>query len=133
VADLAALIRHTVTNLIPIRREVRDAEGHWRSLEIRPYRTTDNRIEGAVVALPDIDSLKRTEDYLKQIIDHMPTCLLALDGELNVLLANSTFCSEFHVSQTDTVGRPFYRLGNDQWNIPQSDNCWRRSCRKRRW
>ncbi|HEX3941144.1 MAG TPA: PAS domain S-box protein, partial [Acidobacteriaceae bacterium] len=91
----------------------------WRSLEIRPYRTTDNRIEGAVVALPDIDSVKRAEDYLKQIIDNMPTCLLALDGELNVLLANSTFCSEFHVSQADTVGRPFYRLGNEQWNIPQ--------------
>ena len=119
VSDLAKLIRHTITNLTPIQREVQDVEGHWRSLEIRPYRTTDNRIEGAVVALPDIDRLKHTEDYLKQIIDNMPVSLLVLDGELKVLLANSTFCSEFHVSQTDTVGRPFYQLGNEQWNIPQ--------------
>ena len=111
VPDLAKLIRHTITNLSPIQREVQDVEGHWRSLEIRPYRTTDNRIEGAVVALPDIDRLKHTEDYLKQIIDNMPVSLLVLDGELKVLLANSTFCSEFHVSQTDTVGRHFYRLG----------------------
>ena len=119
VPDLAKLIRHTITNLSPIQREVQDVEGHWRSLEIRPYRTADNRIEGAVVALPDIDRLKHTEDYLKQIIDNMPVSLLVLDGELKVLLANSTFCSEFHVSQTDTVGRHFYRLGNEQWNIPQ--------------
>ena len=119
VPDLAKLIRHTITNLSPIQREVQDVEGHWRSLEIRPYRRADNRIEGAVVALPDIDRLKHTEDYLKQIIDNMPVSLLVLDGELKVLLANSTFCSEFHVSQTDTVGRHFYRLGNEQWNIPQ--------------
>ena len=118
-SDLAKLIRQTIANLTPIQREVQDVEGRWRSLEIRPYRTADNRIEGAVVALPDIDRLKHTEDYLKQIIDNIPSCVLVLDGELKVLLANSTFCSEFRVSQTDTVGRQFYRLGNEQWNIPR--------------
>ncbi len=118
IPDLAKLIQATIANLTPIQHEVRDTEGHWRSLEIRPYRTADNRIEGAVLALPDIDRLKHTEDYLKQIIDNVPVCLLVLDGALNVLLANGTFCSEFHVSQTDTLGKPFYDLGNRQWNIP---------------
>ena len=70
------------------------------------------------MALPDIDRLKHTEEYLKQIIDNMPVSLLVLDGELKVLLANSTFCSEFHVSQTDTVGRHFYRL-----EIPGTSSC----------
>lgn len=115
--DLAKLIRQTVNDLIPIQREVQDAEGHWRSLEIRPYRTADNRIEGAVLALPDIDRLKHAEEYLKQIIDNVPASLLVLDGELKVLLANSTFCSEFRVSQTETVGKLLYHLGNQQWNI----------------
>lgn len=119
IPDLAKLIRQTVNDLIPIQREVQDAEGRWRSLEIRPYRTVDNRIEGAVLALTDIDRLKHTEEYLKQIIENVPTCLLVLDGELKVLLANSTFCSEFHVSQVDTVGKPLYQLGNQQWNIVQ--------------
>jgi len=118
VPDLAKLIQATIANLTPVQREVGDAEGHWRSLEIRPYRTADNRIEGAVLALPDIDRLKHNEEYLKQILDNVPTCLLVLDGELKVRLANSAFCSEFHVSQTDTVGKPFYDLGNRQWNIP---------------
>jgi PAS domain S-box-containing protein len=76
-------------------------------------------IEGAVLALPDIDRLKHAEEYLKQIIDNVPTCVLVLDGELKVLMANSTFCSEFHVSQTDTVGKLLYHLGNQQWNIPR--------------
>jgi two-component system, chemotaxis family, CheB/CheR fusion protein len=55
---------------------------------------------------------------LKQIIDNVPTCLLVLDGDLKVRLANSAFCSEFEVSQADTVGRLLYHLGNQQWNIP---------------
>ncbi|HTV53947.1 MAG TPA: chemotaxis protein CheB, partial [Terriglobia bacterium] len=109
--DLATLIRQTISNLVPIQREVQDAGGHWRSLEIRPYRTADNRIEGAVLALPDIDRLKHAEEYLKQIIDNVPTCLLVLDGELKVLLANSIFCSAFHVSPADTVGKSLYHLG----------------------
>ena len=42
--------------------EVQDRQGHWFRLQIRPYRTLDNRIDGAVVALVDIDSIKRAFD-----------------------------------------------------------------------
>jgi two-component system CheB/CheR fusion protein len=37
-------------------REVRDKEGRRYSLRIRPYRTTDNKIDGAVLTLVDIES-----------------------------------------------------------------------------
>ncbi len=119
VPDLAKLIQQTVSSLTTIEREVQDAEGRWRSLEIRPYRTADNRIEGAILALPDIDRLKHNEQYLKQIIDNVTNPLLVLDVDLKVLLVNGTFCTTFHVSQAETEGRPFYRLGNGQWNIPR--------------
>jgi two-component system CheB/CheR fusion protein len=119
VPDLAKLIQGTVANLTTTQREVQDAEGRWRSLEIRPYRTADNRIEGAVLALPDIDSQKHSEQYLKQIIENVPNPLLVLDGELKILLANLTFCRTFHVSQAETEGQILYHLGNEQWNIPK--------------
>ena len=47
-------------------REVQDRDGRWHLLRIRPYRTLDNRIEGAVVVLVDIDNLKRGQLALKQ-------------------------------------------------------------------
>jgi two-component system CheB/CheR fusion protein len=119
VPDLTRLIQHTVANLVSTEREVQDASGRWRSLEIRPYRTADNRIEGAIIALPDIDRLKHSEQYLKQIIDNIPTPLLVLDADLEILLANLTFCTTFKVSQANTTGQLLYRLGNEQWNIPQ--------------
>lgn len=37
----------------------------WFSLRLRPYRTLDDRIEGAVLALVDIDSIKSTEQSLR--------------------------------------------------------------------
>jgi two-component system CheB/CheR fusion protein len=119
VPDLAKLIEHTVANLASTEREVKDTNGRWRSLEIRPYRTSDNRIEGTIVTLPDIDRLKHSEQYLKQIIDNVPNPLLVLDSELKILLANHTFCTTFQVSQADTTGQLLYRLGNEQWNIPK--------------
>jgi two-component system, chemotaxis family, CheB/CheR fusion protein len=119
IPDLTKIIEYTVAHLVTTEREVQDASGRWRSLEIRPYKTADNRIEGAIIALPDIDRIKNSEQYLKQIIDNVPNPLLVLDAELNITLTNLSFCRAFGVSQAETAGQPLYRLGNEQWNIPQ--------------
>ena len=34
-------------------------EGRWYSLRVHPYRTLDNKIDGAVIVLVDIDQRKR--------------------------------------------------------------------------
>jgi hypothetical protein len=34
-------------------REVRDHDGRWYLLRVHPYRTADNKIDGAVVLLLD--------------------------------------------------------------------------------
>jgi chemotaxis response regulator CheB len=36
-------------------RKVRDREGREYSLRVRPYRTTDNKIDGAVITLVDLE------------------------------------------------------------------------------
>jgi len=40
--------------------EVQDSRGDWRLLRIRAYRTSDGEIDGAIVAVLDIDVLKRS-------------------------------------------------------------------------
>src|SRR6185503_14918357 len=39
--------------------ETIDRDGHWYRLQIRPYATVDSRIDGAVISIVDVDSLKR--------------------------------------------------------------------------
>ncbi|MBA3916845.1 MAG: PAS domain-containing protein [Acidobacteriales bacterium] len=63
--NLGQLIAGVVDTLIPIEREIQDREGHWYSLQIRPYRTTDDKIDGAVIVLSDIDDAKKVSEILE--------------------------------------------------------------------
>ena len=57
--ELSALITNAIETVTQIEREVQDKQGHWYLLRVRPYKSADNRIDGAVVALFDIDAAKR--------------------------------------------------------------------------
>jgi two-component system, chemotaxis family, CheB/CheR fusion protein len=59
VPALDNLLREVIGTLNGREREVRDIEGRLYSLRIRPYRTADNKIDGAVLTLVDIDSGKK--------------------------------------------------------------------------
>jgi len=48
-------LREVIETLITRERKVTDKEGRPYSLRVRPYRTTDNKIDGAVITLVDID------------------------------------------------------------------------------
>jgi len=63
VADLDHQITEVIETMVVRESEVQDRDGRWYRLQIRPYKTTDNRIDGAILSLFDIDSLK---DLLKQ-------------------------------------------------------------------
>lgn len=45
-------------SLTPKDIEAQDKQGHWWSVRIRPYKTTDHKIDGAVIAVVDIDAIK---------------------------------------------------------------------------
>lgn len=62
--DLEQKVAEVVESMGVTQTEVQDRGGHWYRLQVRPYRTIDNKIEGAVIALLDIDSLKRGLDEI---------------------------------------------------------------------
>jgi two-component system CheB/CheR fusion protein len=55
IPDLERLLRQVIETLGARERNVRDKQGRAYSLRVRPYRTTDNKIDGAVLTLVDID------------------------------------------------------------------------------
>jgi two-component system CheB/CheR fusion protein len=57
--DLLALISETIDSVSPVERTVQDDKGEAYLLRIRPYKTPDNRIDGAVIALFDLDAARR--------------------------------------------------------------------------
>lgn len=55
---LDAALNEALQELRPVEREVRDLSGRWYVLWARAYQTSENRIEGAVLAFQDIHHLK---------------------------------------------------------------------------
>ena len=53
-ANLSQLVAETIESVTPAERTVQDKEGKTFVLRIRPYKSPDNRIDGAVLALFDV-------------------------------------------------------------------------------
>ena len=66
VPDLEAMIGEAIESVTTHEREVRDRNDRWYLLRIRPYRTFENKIDGAVMMLVDIDNLKRAEHAIRE-------------------------------------------------------------------
>src|SRR6202034_4210972 len=62
---LAADIREVLESLVPKELEVQTHSGDWYLLRIRPYRTLENVIEGAVITFTDISILKKAQMALR--------------------------------------------------------------------
>jgi two-component system CheB/CheR fusion protein len=58
VSNLDRQIAEVIETVAVKESEVQDREGRWYRMQIRPYKTTDNRIDGAILSLVDIDALK---------------------------------------------------------------------------
>ncbi len=66
LSNVRELLTDAIDSVTPRELEVQDRQGRWYLLRIRPYRTLDNRIDGAVLALVDIDLLKQSQDVLQR-------------------------------------------------------------------
>ena len=124
VPDLGEVIARVIGTLKGAEREVRDLDGCWYLMHIRPYRTGENKIDGAVIIYYDIDARKRAGEqsealrrYAEAIVETVREPLLVLDERLRVLTANRAFYDSFGTSQGDTIGRALFELGNGQWDI----------------
>jgi two-component system CheB/CheR fusion protein len=58
IPDLEEILHDVIDTLRSRERDVTDKEGREYSLRVRPYRTTDNKIDGAVITLVDLDGKK---------------------------------------------------------------------------
>jgi two-component system, chemotaxis family, CheB/CheR fusion protein len=82
----------------PLEAEVQDRQGKWKYLRVLPYRAK-KQIEGVVLTLVDIDSLKQTQESLAAAVRHRETFLATLSHELRNPL--SALLSATHVLEAE--------------------------------
>ena len=126
IVDLESLSAEVMASLDEQEIEVRDQENCWQSLRVRPYMTLDGKVDGAVLILVGIDSLKQSEkavitarDYAENTIETVREPLLVLDDELRVMSVNRAFYRVFGLAPADAVGKYIYELDDSQWDIPR--------------
>ncbi len=123
--DLLGYAQGVLDTLVPFEREVRTYRGAWYLARIQPYRTLDNMIDGVVLTFTNISQRVAAEmavtdarELAEGIVNTVREPLIVLDADLQVVTASRSFYRYFQTREEETVGRPIYQLGNNQWNIP---------------
>ena len=124
VPHLDQMIIEVMETIEAMETEVQDGDGRWYRLQIRPYKTNDNRIDGALLCLMDIDTLKRAQqdaewgrEYSAGIVEAVQVPLVVLDHDLLVQSANEAFYDLFQVPRERTEGASLYSLLDGQLDV----------------
>jgi len=103
ISDVGRPVRHIVSNLVgydslvadaqavldtltPKEVEVETTEGKWYTMRIRPYRTLDNVIEGAVITFFDITATKNAQEMLKRANEQLRLAIVVRDAQDAILM-----------------------------------------------
>lgn len=119
-------LTQVIQKLVPREAEVQTITGQWYSMRIMPYRTTDNRIDGAVLTFTSIDEQKKVQEKLKTsicegehawelvraIFDMNSDPMVALDDHNKMVVANMAFTRLMHISQKNIIGLDLFSIQN---------------------
>jgi two-component system CheB/CheR fusion protein len=124
VPDLDSLVSEVSGNGSLVEREVQGRDGHWYSLRMRPYRTAENKIDGVLMALMDIDVMKRGLDQARLSLDDAVTArdlsanLLDMSGALIVILDPAGRIIAFNRASQERSGYSFREVeGRMFWDF----------------
>jgi two-component system CheB/CheR fusion protein len=122
----AKLVAEVIDTLQTRELDVKDKDDHWWSVRIRPYKTTDNKIDGAVIALLDVDLLKTSAEQIRRgralaetVVNAVRRPLVVLDKDLVVQQANDAFLKTFKTSADEVLYHRIYEVNDGEWSNPK--------------
>jgi two-component system, chemotaxis family, CheB/CheR fusion protein len=83
IEEFSELLVRAINQGVELEKQVKSSEGRSYWLRLRPYRTEDGAVDGAVVILIDIETLAQTQESLRKRIAE----LAAADRHKNEFLA----------------------------------------------
>jgi two-component system CheB/CheR fusion protein len=116
--QLADDVSTTFETLRPVEREVRSNDGRWYIVRLLPYRTTEDRIEGAVMTFFDISARRQAEEQARASEARMRLvaestndyAILTLDSDGRVTSWNKGAERIFGYSEPEMLGQTMARL-----------------------
>ena len=124
VDHIDRIVESVIASMQPRESEHRDRDGRWWMLRVRPYVTSDQRIDGATLVAVDIDAIKRhhdvvaARDYALAVVQTVREPLVVLGSDCRVGLANQAFYDL--VGETPGADRREVHLGDQPRIVERS-------------
>lgn len=125
-SSIAEMVTRVIEQLGSSEATLQDDAGRWYQLNVRPYLTVDNRVEGAVIAFVDIGRLKHAEAlvakgllYSASVFDTVAEVLVVLDHDCRVRSVNRSYLRLFGGTSRDVEGRSLFDLGRGELDRPE--------------
>lgn len=106
---LDADARRVLERLVPVEREVGQADGSWYLARLLPYRTVDDRIAGVVLAFVDISARKQAEEarlWLSAVVTASSDAIISFSLDHTILSWNAGAERIFGFAAEEAIGRP---------------------------
>ncbi len=124
IEDIEPILRDVLDTLGTREIEVQDRHGKWHLLRVRPYRTAENKIEGLVLVLVDIDQLRQSQqgmrearDFADSIVVSVPVPVVVLSKDCTIRKVNKSFRDLAQLGDRELTGRSFPDLVRLKWGI----------------
>ncbi|MBI5200532.1 MAG: PAS domain-containing protein, partial [Elusimicrobia bacterium] len=120
--NIEEVVHGVIESVTPKEIDVRDAEGHSYAVRIRPYRTAENRIDGAVIVWVDNDPVRRglkeidESSAFEALLDFGPP-LAVLDAQLRIKAGSRSLYQAFGLT-TDALGKSLFEMDGGRWDVP---------------
>lgn len=120
--DIAPLAASAMDDANGYEQEIQASDGRWHLLQAKPYRQGDI-IDGAIVTLTDIDTVKRAHKQIEQarsyaeaILRTARVPLVILRSDLRIETANGAFYETFRLTETSVVNQSLFDISQGAWS-----------------
>ncbi len=123
VENIEPILQDVLDTLGTREMEVQDRDGRWHLLRVRPYRTAENKIEGVVVVLVEIDELRRSQqqmreahDFASSVLESVPIPLVVMESDCRIRTVNTAF-RDLTGMQSNLAGQSLPDLVRQLWGV----------------
>jgi len=128
VADWKGMFSEVTSRGLFLEHEVSSRDGHRYSMRMRPYKISDNDIEGVVVVLVDTEALSQERDKaqesgdfarkelgkrestIKALLEASPQAILGVTADEKIVLVNGTTEKMFGYRPEELIGQSLETL-----------------------
>jgi two-component system CheB/CheR fusion protein len=107
IENLEHMLLEVIDTVSVREREVQDAQGRYFLVRVRPYKTVENKIDGAVLIFIDIDSARRAEEAIREsearfsLLANSAPVLIWVSGPEGLEYANRAMTEFFGASEEE--------------------------------